>query len=46
MYRITVIFHDGHREILEDLDLYALTRALDKCEIKSFKVQLRPISDK
>lgn len=43
MYKITVIHHDGHPEILEELDLYALTRALDKCEIRSFKVELKPI---
>lgn len=46
MYKITVVDPDGHFEILEDLDLYALTRSLDKCEIRSFKVELKPISDK
>ena len=46
MYWIIVEFPDGQKESYYDVDAYSLWRALDKCEIKSFKVQLQPISDK
>lgn len=39
MYNVTVIFQDGHRLTLHYFDAYQLTRALDKCEIKSFTVK-------
>ena len=46
MYSITVEFPNGHKETSTEYDICSLWRALDKCEIKSFKVQLKPISDK
>lgn len=45
-YKITVYFYDGTRQVLKDdtdTDLYSLCRAVDKCEIKAFKVELKKI---
>lgn len=43
MYKITIGYNDGSREIVRHtqiLDTYGLTRAVDKCEIKYFRVEL------
>lgn len=42
MYRIVVMNNDGtlKHEAVETPDFYSLSRALDKCEIKSFTVTL------
>lgn len=40
-YKIIITPPEGRRQLLkEDVDFYELTRMLDKCEIKSFKVEL------
>lgn len=43
MFKINVTWPDGHTSTLEDPDiqLYDLGRALEKCEIKAFKVTLK-----
>lgn len=45
MYRVIILNNDGTQknEILEAPDFYSLSRALDKCEIKSFTVTLMPL---
>lgn len=46
MYKVTICRNDGKKQTLkesDDWDFYGLTRALDKCEIKSFTVELAPI---
>lgn len=42
MYRIIKLHHDGKMEhdTVDAPDYYALGRAIDKCEIKSFTVTL------
>lgn len=42
MYKITIVNNNGTREITkEDFpNLYGLMRSVDKCEIKSFKIEL------
>ncbi len=42
MYKITITFYDGTREVWRHTHLndYELSRAIDKCEIKSYKVEL------
>ena len=42
MYRIVIMNNDGtlKNETVETPDFYCLSRALDKCEIKSFTVTL------
>lgn len=42
MYRIIKLHHDGRMEndVVDTPDYYALGRAIDKCEIKSFTVAL------
>ena len=44
MYRVIVLNNDGTlmNETVEAPDYYSLSRALDKCEIKSFTVTLVP----
>lgn len=43
-YKITIVHYDGRRESYKtepgDPNLYGLMRALEKCEIKSFKIEL------
>lgn len=41
-YKVTIVFNDGSRtsEKVEMPNTYDLMRALDKCEIKSFKIEL------
>lgn len=41
-YKISLSFSDGSRDIYktDDPNLYGLMTALDKCEIKSFKIEL------
>lgn len=41
MYEVEIEFPDGSKDTFESFTLEALMRALDKCEILSFKVQLR-----
>jgi len=46
MYKVTLTLNNGQRHVLkedDDWDFYALTRMLDKCEIKAFKVELAPV---
>lgn len=42
MYRYTIIFADGSKEIHRhaELDIFSLRHQLDHCEIKSFKMEL------
>ena len=43
MYKVTLTLNSGQRQVLkedDDWDFYMLTRALDKCEIKAFTVEL------
>lgn len=45
MYKVTITHNNGKRQVIEpfpteNLDLYSLTRCLDRCEIKSFSVRL------
>ena len=42
-YKITIANHDGSREILktqEPPNHYGLIRALEKCEIKWYKIEI------
>lgn len=41
-YKITIVYNDGTRESAKEncVNTYGLMRALEKCEIKSFKVEL------
>lgn len=41
-YRVIVLNNDGTmaNDVVEDPDYYSMTRALEKCEIKSFTVTL------
>lgn len=41
MYEVEIEFPDGSKDTFESFDLCTLMRALDKCEILSFKIQLR-----
>lgn len=40
MYKVTIVWHDGTKTVTDECDTYSLIRALEKCEIKSFKVEL------
>ena len=42
MYRVIVLNNDGtqRNEVVDEPDFYSLSRAVDKCEIKSFTVAL------
>lgn len=42
MYKITIVNNDGTRETTktDSPNLYGLMRWVDKCEIKSFKIEL------
>lgn len=42
MYRVIVLNNDGtqQNEAVDEIDFYSLSRAVDKCEIKSFTVAL------
>lgn len=43
-YKVTLTYNNGKTEVLSaeiEWDFYGLTRMLDKCEIKAFKVELR-----
>lgn len=43
-YKVTLTYNNGKTEVLSaetEWDFYRLTRMLDKCEIKAFKVELR-----
>lgn len=41
MYEVEIEFPDGSKDTFFSFTLEALMRALDKCEIFSFKIQLR-----
>lgn len=41
MYEVEIEFPDGSKDTFDSFTLEALMRALDKCEILSFKIQLR-----
>lgn len=41
MYEVEIEFPDGSKDTFDSFTLDALMRALDKCEILSFKIQLR-----
>lgn len=41
MYQVEIEFPDGSKDTFFSFTLEALMRALDKCEILSFKIQLR-----
>lgn len=40
MYKVTIEWYDGTKKVTDECDLYSLMRALEKCEIKSFKVEI------
>lgn len=48
IYRVTLTLNNGKREIHRHYtpDLYALTRLVDKCEIKSFSLSLDTFAEK
>lgn len=41
-YKITLVYNDGNNEVINTdcADTYGLMRSLEKCEIKSFKIEL------
>lgn len=41
-YKITIVYNDGKKEVIKTdcADTYGLMRSLEKCEIKSFKLEL------
>lgn len=41
-YKITIVYNDGIRKSFKEdfVNAYGLMTALEKCEIKSFKVEL------
>lgn len=41
MYQVEIEFPDGSKDTFNSFDLVTLMRSLDKCEILSFKIQLR-----
>lgn len=43
--RVTITLNNGKREIHRHVtpDIYALTRMVEKCEIKAFSVSLEPL---
>lgn len=45
MYKVTITFYDGKKQTLkdEDWDLCGLMQAIDKCDIKSFTIELAPL---
>lgn len=44
-YIVTVKYNDNrtHKSTVEVVNYYGLKRALEKCEIKSFTIKLKPI---
>lgn len=43
MYKITITLSDGRRVRDDSAGVYELFRALEKCEIVKFEVELKPV---
>lgn len=41
-YKISIVYNDGKKEVAKTnfADTYGMMRSLEKCEIKSFKIEL------
>lgn len=45
MYKITITLPDGRRVRDDSAGLYDLLRALEKCEIVKYEIELKPLNE-